>query len=153
MTIEPFAPGTDPFTRRRLCSGITFTTCRFCTVTRSLPICPPMTGALEHLRGKRGCTNGTGCAQPVVLSVCGLSHTAESVTFHHTLESFSLRCANHVHINGVVEKINSDLGAGLIPVSKSLELGQVSLGAYSGFFEVTFSGLGVCLSFLSINPS
>ena len=29
ITIEPLQPGIEPFTKRRLCSAITFNTCRF----------------------------------------------------------------------------------------------------------------------------
>ena len=38
ITIEPLHPGTEPLIIKRLCSGITFNTCRFCTVTLSLPV-------------------------------------------------------------------------------------------------------------------
>ena len=38
MTIEPLAPGMEPLITNKLCSGSTFITWRFCTVTRSLPI-------------------------------------------------------------------------------------------------------------------
>src|SRR5512145_2281254 len=38
---SPFlAPGTDPRIKSRCCSGNTSTTCKFCTVTRLLPIRP-----------------------------------------------------------------------------------------------------------------
>ena len=51
ITIEPLQPGTEPLIKRRLCSGITFNTCKLCVVTRSPPIWPPIRIPLNTFAG------------------------------------------------------------------------------------------------------
>ena len=49
--VEPLQPATLPLISSKLCSGITFNTFRFCVVTRSQPMWPPMRIPLNTLAG------------------------------------------------------------------------------------------------------
>ena len=105
-------------------------------------------GTFENLCGVRAGAYRTGGTQTVVLTVGGLSDTAESVATYDALEAFTFRCSDDVYILGTFEKVYRDNVAGFVSLFKSFELGQVSLGGYSGFFEVSHFGLGGMFLFL-----
>ena len=106
------------------------------------------TGSFENLSGVRAGTYRTGSTQTVVLTVGGLSDTAESVATYDAFEAFTFRGSDDIYIVGSFEKVDRDDVAGFVSLIKSFELGQVSLGGYSGFFEVAHFGLGGVFLFL-----
>ena len=72
-----------------------------------------------------------------MLTVCRLTNATETVAFYDTLEAFAFRYADDIHEVVVLKKVNCDCVAELVLAVKSFELGQVALGSYSGFLEVT----------------
>ena len=90
----------------------------------------------EHTRRCGTSTDRTWLAQTVVLTVSGLTYTAEAMTLHNALESLTLRCACYINVSSIVEKFHSDYITEIVFLVIS-ELGQVSLWCCTGFLEVT----------------
>ena len=65
------------------------------------------THALENLRRVRTCTNRTGFALTVVLTVSRLTHTTKTVTFYDTLETLTLRSSDYVNEVFFTEEFHS----------------------------------------------
>ena len=97
--------------------------------------------AFEDLSGVRTSTDRTGCTEAVVLTVSGLTHSAESVAFYDALEAFTFAGADNVHETTFSEEVYSESVSQCGGIFK-LELGQVSLRGYTGFFEVAGHRLG-----------
>ena len=98
--------------------------------------------AFEHFCGVGASAYRTGSAEAVMLTVSLLTHTAETVAFHYALVSFAFGGTYHVNETTFLEEVNGECGTQLGCGVEIFELGQVSLGSYSGFLEVT--GLGFC---------
>ena len=93
------------------------------------------THALEHLCGIRAGTYRTGSAQTVVLTVSGLTATAESVTLHYALIALTFAGADNIDEVSFSKEVGADCVAESVSVSKSFELGQVTLGATPAFLK------------------
>ena len=106
------------------------------------------THAFEHLCGIRAGTYRTGGTQTVVLAVGGLAYTAETMAFYNTLETFTLAGTDYVNEVCFGEEVDSDGVAQFVFTVKTFELGQVTLGSYTGFLEVTEFGFGAMLFLL-----
>ena len=65
------------------------------------------THALENLRRVRTCTNRTGFALTVVLTVSRLTYTTKTVTFYDTLETLTLRSSDYVNEVFFTEEFHS----------------------------------------------
>ena len=79
-----------------------------------------------------------------------LAYATETVTLNHTLETFTLRGTLNVNEVILAEEIDCDGVTEFVLAVKSFELGQVALGSYSGFLEVTgHRGSGVLVFLFS----
>ena len=100
------------------------------------------THAFEYLCRVRAGAYRTGGTKTVVLAVSALAYATETVTFHYALIAFTFAGAYNVYEVGFSEEVGGDGVAESVSVTKSFELGQVSLGCYTGLTEVTELGLG-----------
>ena len=62
----------------------------------------------ENFGGIRTCTDGTGLAQTVILTVSALTDTTESVTLHNALETLTFGSANNIYVSRIVEEFNCE---------------------------------------------
>jgi hypothetical protein len=83
-----------------------------------------------------------------VLAVSCLADAAETVALYNALETFTLGGADDVDKVILREEVNSNGIAEFVLAVETFELGQVALGCYTGFFEVTEFGFGAVLFFL-----
>ena len=100
------------------------------------------THTLEDLGGIGAGTYRTGGAKTVVLAVCALAYTTEAVTLNDALVALTFADAYYVNEIALVEQFGGDGVSGAVLSFETLELGQVSLGCYTGFLEVTQFGGG-----------
>ena len=91
---------------------------------------------LEHLCGIRTCTDTTGLAQTVVLTVSGLTYTAETMTLDNALEAAALGGTDDINEVAAFKHLHGDSVTKVQFLVKTCELGQVSLGCHTGLLEV-----------------
>ena len=77
-----------------------------------------------------------------------LTYASKTMTLDYALKTFSLRCADHIYVGSVIQKIHSEDIAEFILCVEILELGQVSLRCYTRFLEMTGFRLRRMLFFL-----
>ena len=83
-----------------------------------------------------------------MLTVSSLAYTTKTMALNYALKTFTLRCTYYIYEACVLQIINSDNITQFVSRLKILELGQVSLGCYTGFLEVTHLRLSCVLLFL-----
>ena len=66
-----------------------------------------------------------------------LTHTAEAMTLNYALETATLRGCDYINECAVCKQVNCNGITQIQFLFETCELGQVSLGCYSGFLEVT----------------
>jgi len=98
--------------------------------------------SFEYFCRIRTCTDRTRLTGTVVLTVSSLTYTTKMMSLNDTLETFTFRSSNHVHISNVIEELNSDYITQIEFLFETLELGQVALGCYSSSFKVAHQRLG-----------
>ena len=94
--------------------------------------------AFEDTRRIGGCANRTRSTQTVVLAVSFITDTAETMTSHNTLETFTLGCAYHVHKLAFLEHVHrKDLAVFLfMTFLKTGEFEDILLRSSTGFGKV-----------------
>ena len=88
-----------------------------------------------------------------MLTVSGLTYTTESVAFYYALVAFTFAGADDIDKVVVAEELDGECVTEFVLSFKSLELGQVALAGYTGFFEVSELGLCQVLFFLLLELS
>ena len=76
-----------------------------------------------------------------MLTVSSLAYTTETMTFNNTLKTFTFGSSDNINELGTVEQFDCYSVTQIQFSLKFFELGQVFLGCYSSFFEVSHQRL------------